>query len=74
MAYGGPDSLDDVPGYLAHVRMGRSTPRAVVEEIREHYRLIGGRSPLRACSLRQLDALAAQLDPAVYRCYLGMRH
>ena len=38
MAYGGPDSLDDVPGYLADIRAGRPTPRAVVEEITEHYR------------------------------------
>ena len=74
MAYGGPDSLDDVPGYLADIRSGRPTPRAVVEEITDHYRLIGGSSPLRAHSQRQLAALAARLDPAVYRCYLGMRH
>jgi ferrochelatase len=74
MAYGGPDSLEDVPGYLADVRMGRTTSRAIVEEITDHYRLIGGSSPLRARSLAQLAALSARLDPAVYRCYLGMRH
>jgi ferrochelatase len=74
MAYGGPDSLDDIPGYLADIRMGRPTPRAVVEEIADHYRRIGGRSPLLVHSLRQRDALAARLDPALYRCYLGMRH
>ena len=33
MAYGGPESLDDVPGYLADIRAGRSTPKHVVEEI-----------------------------------------
>lgn len=74
MAYGGPDSLDEVPGYLADVRSGRPTPRAVVEEITEHYRLIGGRSPLRARSESQRAALAARLDPSLFRCYLGMRH
>ena len=74
MAYGGPDSMDDVPGYLADIRMGRPTSRAVVEEIAHHYRLIGGSSPLRAHSLSQLAALSARLDPADYRCYLGMRH
>ena len=74
MAYGGPDTLDDVPGYLADIRAGRATPRAIVEEIAEHYRLIGGKSPLLAHSLRQLAALSRRLDPAVYRCYLGMRH
>jgi ferrochelatase len=74
MAYGGPDSLGDVPGYLADIRTGRPTPRAVVEEITDHYRQIGGRSPLLAMSRRQLEALSVRLDPTVYRCYLGMRH
>lgn len=74
MAYGGPDSLDDVPGYLADIRTGRPTPRAVVEEITDHYRQIGGRSPLLALCRRQQEALSAVLDPSVYRCYLGMRH
>jgi ferrochelatase len=74
MAYGGPDSLEEIPGYLADIRTGRPTPRAVVHEITEHYRLIGGASPLRGHSLRQLAALSARLDPSLYRCYLGMRH
>ncbi|MGA2477294.1 MAG: ferrochelatase [Spirochaetia bacterium] len=74
MAYGGPDSLQDVPGYLADIRAGRPTPRAVVREITDHYRQIGGSSPLRAHSERQLAALSARLDPARFRCWLGMRH
>jgi ferrochelatase len=73
MAYGGPDSLEEIPGYLADIRAGRTTPRAVVEEITENYRAIGGRSPLLDVSCAQVDALAAQLG-AGYRCYLGMRH
>ena len=32
MAYGGPESLDEIPGYLADIRHGRATPRAVVED------------------------------------------
>ncbi len=74
MTYGGPDTLDDVPGYLADIRAGRATSRAIVEEIAEHYRRIGGKSPLLAHSLRQLAALSVRLDSALYRCYLGMRH
>jgi len=73
MAYGGPDSLEEIPGYLADIRAGRPTPRAVVEEITENYRAIGGRSPLLDVSRRQVDALAAALGED-YRCYLGMRH
>jgi protoporphyrin/coproporphyrin ferrochelatase len=73
MAYGGPGSLDEIPGYLADIRHGRPTPTAVVEEITANYRAIGGRSPLLDVSRRQVDALAEELG-AGYRCYLGMRH
>jgi protoporphyrin/coproporphyrin ferrochelatase len=73
MAYGGPSSLEEIPGYLADIRHGRPTPRAVLEEITENYRAIGGSSPLLAVSRRQVDALASELGPE-YRCYLGMRH
>jgi protoporphyrin/coproporphyrin ferrochelatase len=73
MAYGGPGSLEEIPGYLADIRHGRPTPRAVLEEITENYRAIGGSSPLLPVSRRQVDALAAELG-AEYRCYLGMRH
>ena len=73
MAYGGPASLDEIPGYLADIRHGRPTPRAVLDEITENYRTIGGSSPLLAVTRRQVDALAAELGDD-YRCYLGMRH
>jgi ferrochelatase len=73
MAYGGPASLEEIPGYLADIRHGRPTPRAVVEEITENYRAIGGSSPLLDVSRRQVDALAAELGDG-FRCYLGMRH
>jgi ferrochelatase len=73
MAYGGPASLDEIPGYLADIRHGRPTPRAVLDEITENYRAIGGSSPLLAVTQRQVDALAAELGGS-YRCYLGMRH
>jgi ferrochelatase len=73
MAYGGPASLDELPGYLADIRHGRPTPRAVLDEITENYRAIGGRSPLLEVTRRQVDALQAQLGDD-FRCYLGMRH
>ena len=73
MAYGGPASLEEIPGYLADIRFGRPTPRAVLDEITENYRAIGGASPLLGATQRQMDALAARLGDG-YRCYLGMRH
>ena len=61
----GPASLDEIPGYLADIRHGRPTPRAVLDEITENYRAIGGSSPLLAVTERQVDALAAELGRRV---------
>jgi ferrochelatase len=74
MAYGGPGSLEEIPGYLADIRSGRPTAPAVLEEITHNYRQIGGKSPLLEISRRQAAAVAESLDPALFRVYLGMRH
>ena len=73
MAYGGPASLDEIPGYLADIRAGRPTTPAVLEEITNNYRQIGGSSPLLEFSTRQADAVAERLGDR-FKCYLGMRH
>ena len=76
MAYGGPDSLADVEPYLLDIRGGRPTPPALVEEIRERYRRIGGRSPLREITERQAQALRATLCErgVAADVEVGMRH
>ena len=74
MAYGGPNSMDELPGYLSDIRSGRPTTPAVLDEISNNYRQIGGKSPLMEFSQRQVAAVTAKLDPALYRVYLGMRH
>ncbi|MCL4861996.1 MAG: ferrochelatase [Caldilineaceae bacterium] len=74
MAYGGPNSLDEIPGYLADIRAGRPTTPAVLEEITHNYAQIGGKSPLLAISQKQMAAVQERLDPARFRFYLGMRH
>jgi ferrochelatase len=74
MAYGGPESLAELPGYLADIRSGRPTTPAVLAEIGRNYEQIGGKSPLLAFTTQQMEAIASHLDPARFRCYLGMRH
>lgn len=73
MAYGGPNSLDEIPGYLADIRAGRPTTPAVLAEITHNYERIGGRSPLLEMTRAQVDAIGALL-PESFRTYLGMRH
>lgn len=74
MAYGGPNALDEIPGYLADIRSGRPTTPAVLAEITNNYRQIGGKSPLLEFTQQQVAAVAAQLDSHTFKCYLGMRH
>lgn len=76
MAHGSPDSLEEVGPFLDYVRGGRPTPQALVEEIREHYRRIGGRSPLLDLTQAQATALQARLNLAGdrFRVYVGMRN
>lgn len=76
MAYGGPETLDDMPGYLADIRAGRVTPSAVLEEITNNYRQIGGRSPLPEFTRAQVDATmqALEVTGRPLKAYIGMRH
>jgi len=78
MAYGGPASLDEIPGYLSDIRHGRPTTTAVLDEITNNYRSIGGASPIMGLTQAQIDGAMAHLnppgEPARYKAYLGMRH
>ena len=76
LAHGGPNSLDDIEPFLQNIRGGRPFSPHLLDEIRERYRLIGGRSPLLELSQRQAQALeqALRLDGKEFRVYLGMRN
>lgn len=77
MAYGSPETLDDVEEYFTHIRGGRKPSPEAVEELKERYRCIGGRSPLMEITQAQARALEQVLnaDPdGTYRVYVGMKH
>lgn len=78
MAYGGPESLSDIAGYLTDIRDGRTTTPAVLSEITRNYEAIGGRSPIAALTRLQADGVERVLNPpgetAQFRVYVGMRH
>lgn len=71
MAMGGPDSLESVEPYLLDVRGGRPTPPELVEEIRERYRVTGGRSPVLDIT-RELARKLEAVRPV--RVFIGLRH
>ena len=75
-AVGGPASLDEAAPFLLDLRGGRPTPKSLVDEFRERYRRIGGKSPLLEISRAQAEALEVRLNEmgGPYRCYVGMRN
>lgn len=77
MAYGTPETLDDVEAYYTHIRGGRPPTPAALEDLRERYRRVGGRTPLLALSRGVATQLQARFDaevPGRYRVYVAMRH
>jgi ferrochelatase len=75
MAYGGPNSLDEVEPYLLDVRGHRPTPAHVVDEVKSRYAAIGGRSPILEKTTAQARALEAALGGnGHFKAAVGMRH
>ena len=77
LAYGSPDTPDDVEPYFRHIRGGRAPSPEAVAGLRRRYDLIGGRTPLRAITAETAEALQATLDARArgeYRTYVAMKH
>ena len=75
MAYGSPDTLEDVPAYYADIRGGRPIRPELLDDLVERYRRLGigrtPRSPLNEATERTRAALERELALPVYT---GMRH
>jgi ferrochelatase len=76
MAYGSPNSLDEVGEYLRQVRGGRSSTPEDIERLTERYRQVGGQTPLLKITLAQAKALEEKLrsERLDSRVYVGMKH
>ncbi len=77
VAYGTPDTLDDVAPYYTHIRGGRAPAPDKLETLRARYRAIGGHTPLLALTVAVRDELQSQLDassPDQFRVFIGMKH
>jgi ferrochelatase len=76
LAFGGPESMDEVRPFLARVLAGRPVPPERLEEVVSHYAQIGGRSPLNEITRRQARALEAALAQAgaPLQVAIGMRN
>jgi ferrochelatase len=76
MAYGSPNSLDEVGEYLRQVRGGRLPTPEEIEQLKERYRKVGSQTPLLKVTLAQAKALEEKLlsERLDSRVYVGMKH
>jgi protoporphyrin/coproporphyrin ferrochelatase len=77
LAYGTPETLDDVEPYYTHIRGGRKPAPEALENLRERYRLVGGRTALKDLTFAVADGVQQRLDeaePGAYRVFVGMKH
>jgi ferrochelatase len=61
LSFGGPEGQEDVVPFLRNVTRGKNIPDERLEEVGEHYRMFGGRSPINDQNRALLDALRAEL-------------
>jgi protoporphyrin/coproporphyrin ferrochelatase len=71
LSFGGPEESSDVMPFLRNVTRGRGIPDERLEQVAEHYRHFGGRSPINdenRALLAQLraDLAAEEVDVPVY--------
>lgn len=76
VSFGGPDKPEDIMPFLEIVTRGRGIPRERLAGVAEHYRHIGGRSPINEITRRQAEALRGALAKKGDRrpVYLGQRN
>src|SRR6266849_1283909 len=76
MAYGSPNSLDEVGAYLKEIRGGRTATPEEVQRLKERYRQVGGRTPLLDITKLQAQRLEERLrnNAIADRVYIGMKH
>ncbi|GEL05300.1 ferrochelatase [Rummeliibacillus stabekisii] len=78
MAYGTPNSEEDLIPYYTHIRHGHRPSDEHIEDLRSRYQAIGGISPLAETTRKQGKALEARLneiqDDAEFKLYIGLKH
>jgi len=76
MAYGTPNSTEDIEPYLTDIRRGIKPTRAAVEDLSARYQRIGGKSPLLEITKTQASAVERELTSRGMRTrvYIGMKH
>ncbi len=74
MAYGTPDKPEDIEPYYTHIRHGRKPAPEEVENLKDRYSIIGGRTPLLEITRSTASKLGQALESRGIKVYSGMKH
>lgn len=77
LSYGSIYNIDDVERYYKHILKGKELSKELLEELKEKYIKIGGKSPLNEISFSIANKLQLLLNrnyPNLYKVYLGFKH
>ena len=77
LAFGGPNTPEDISPFLKNVMRGRVPSPGMIKTITERYSEIGGKSPITEITRLQAQALQKQLEKkseSISGVYIGMRN
>lgn len=76
LAFGGADSIESVEPFVKNILKGRDVAPEFIEEMKDRYEAIGGKSPLLEITTGQAKALEEKLngqnDGTDYKVFVGM--
>jgi ferrochelatase len=73
MAYGTPESADQVGAYFTHIRGGRTPSADSIARLAQRYEQVGGRTPLLEITTAVAAALEHRLQ-GTHSVFVGMKH
>ena len=71
MAYGSPETLEDVKSYYTDVRRGNPPDDFLLDQLKKRYIAVGGKTPLLSLTLKQAGLLQKKIG---IKTYVGMKH
>jgi ferrochelatase len=78
MAYGSPENLAEVEPYYIHIRGGVRPNDALIKNLEDRYRQVGGKTPLHEITRDQAAHLQDMLDKREgkgrFKVFIGMKH
>lgn len=76
MSYGTPERIEDVAEYYTHIRRGNPPPEALLEELIERYRAVGGPTALNQITRAQAEAIgeAVSRQTPLHGLYVAFKH